>query len=507
MGRRIGWSRVASLASVALLGLAVVQVPPASANPLAHESWISKGWTQDPHSVGSSLRPGMQLKSGESIDDPKAPTQVVMEPNGNLVLFYVPLRQEDPYRAHLTQRSLSCSSVTCALNRPQKLWASRTAGHPGASAEVTNQGILEVVSNGRVIWKARSTSHPGASLSFTSRGDLQLVRPQQQTDIAETGRGRPQVVLVSAVAHEISDTPVPNWVAGSTVPQYVGQSLASGQTLGPGQYLESQNGLYSYYMTPGGIVSEFLVGAACPQFAFPQPIDWFNLGPVGVNNWLNHKSTPPGPFPVAGASVTMTTGGSLVLSVTSAATNVTLAYGPPGSSLSIDDSGGLAFVSASGSQDWSPPVANTMCPGQTLYPGTQIPGAGNQGRTPSQYDSYLGFANRSPKGYELDTVLQQSGANHVWSDSSAPSSVYAIMQFDGNFVIYPQGQADDAYWSTETNGDNGAFVAVSSNAIFAVVTATVANGVATWTLRYTSPNKITGETKPTQITLTIGTYT
>lgn len=73
-------------------------------------------------------------------------------------------------------------------------------------------------------------------------------------------------------------------------------------------------------------------------------------------------------------------------------------------------------------------------------------------------------------------VLQIIGPSGViWSRTSA-SNAYALMQSDGNFVIYGQG-GHPAYWSTGTQGNTGAHIVMQCDGNLVVYRT---NGTAAW---------------------------
>ncbi len=145
--------------------------------------------TRPPSSV---LGPGRRLDPGVRIDSPGGQFGLVMELDGNLVLY-------------------------TAGNRA--LWASGTRGAEGASAVMRPDGDFVIYSkSGRAVWTTRTARHPGAWLAVQANGDV----------VIYDSRG--------AV-----------WSTGSK-----DSTLLSGERLEPTWYLESPNGYCELVMQRDG---------------------------------------------------------------------------------------------------------------------------------------------------------------------------------------------------------------------------------------------------------------
>lgn len=98
------------------------------------------------HTVQTLMEPGDVLRPGWSIYSPSEQFQLLMQSDGNLVLYD---------------------------GAGKALWASGTSHHPGASAVMQTDGNLVVYdSAAHALWASQTPQHPGAHLSLQSDGNL-----------------------------------------------------------------------------------------------------------------------------------------------------------------------------------------------------------------------------------------------------------------------------------------------------------------------------------------------
>ena len=82
--------------------------------------------------------------------------------------------------------------------------------------------------------------------------------------------------------------------------------------------------------------------------------------------------------------------------------------------------------------------------------------------------------------YQSDgNLVLYRGGTAVWaSNTSGTSAGYAVMQHDGNLVVY--NAAVQPVWASNTSGYNGAFVAVQNNNCALMYYGSVSNVVIPW---------------------------
>jgi hypothetical protein len=173
-------------------------------------------------SAGSSMVAGDTLKPGQFLRSPNGRFSLAMQRDGDL--------------------------VTSERPAGTPTWASGSGGHPGAYAILQGDGNLIVYPKGRsapltgqptsALWQAESNGHPGAKVDLLDNGNL-VIRSHDGAAVL--------------------------WQSGS-IPGDVGSQLLSGDTLHPGQYLQSPNGAYRL-ANDGGHGVLRLFAAARPQCA------------------------------------------------------------------------------------------------------------------------------------------------------------------------------------------------------------------------------------------------
>ncbi|MFM8295752.1 MAG: hypothetical protein ACKN9E_14560 [Microcystaceae cyanobacterium] len=147
-----------------------------------------------------------------------------------------------------------------------------------------------------------------------------------------------------------------------------------------------------------------------------------------------------------------------------------------GAYLSLSDDGTLAILSSTGT------LLNS------LYAGSGASSLQSEQEllvnpTGTETSSLSTPSSGSPN-YQLtlqsdgDLVLTDTSGKTLWS-SGTSGAVQALMQTDGNFVLYNQiqptnqpGSASDAVWSTETSEHSGAYLSLSGNGTLAILSST-----------------------------------
>jgi surface antigen len=144
-----------------------------------------------------TLQPGQRLYPGDVLYSPAHAYRLIMQGDGNLVLY---------------------SGATA-------LWSSRTAGHDGASAVMQGDGNLVVYQSGAAIWNSGTAHHNGASLDMQDDGNL--------------------VIYYSGTAI---------WSTGTSAssPSIGGHVATPGQRLHPGEVLFSPSHQYRLVMQGDG---------------------------------------------------------------------------------------------------------------------------------------------------------------------------------------------------------------------------------------------------------------
>ncbi|KQQ00806.1 MULTISPECIES: hypothetical protein [unclassified Rathayibacter] len=121
--------------------------------------------------------------------------------------------------------------------------------------------------------------------------------------------------------------------------------------------------------------------------------------------------------------------------------------GEPGAVITIQDDGNLVVYRADGSPAWAssvggriaPPAVSELRPGQTLAPGRQLDSVSGGNRAVMQQDGNF-------------VVYGPGGA--LWSTGTSGPGNRLVMQSDGNAVIY--GAGNSVRWASGTAGNLGA---------------------------------------------------
>jgi hypothetical protein len=154
----------------------------------------------------STISAGAIIASGGCLQSPNHQYQLRMQTDGNLVLYYQ------------------------SQNAP--LWNTNTATSPGAQFRLWSNGTMAVQAPGNVYPWSIAQAAPSAVLALQDNGNLQ-----------EFGNNSTPLM------------PVMPYSAWQTVTTNLrGNSLPSGTTLSPGQYLMSQGGTYKLSMGTNGLL-------------------------------------------------------------------------------------------------------------------------------------------------------------------------------------------------------------------------------------------------------------
>jgi hypothetical protein len=394
----------------------------------------------------ASLKPGQALRPGQALAAGAA--RLVMHPNGDLALYYVPLRAGSPLARRARPPRPDCRTRRCRFLRPRRLWHTRS-GHPGARLLMRADGAAVVLSRGKVLWSSR-TQRRGASLRLRRDGDLGIYAPVR----ARAGGAR-----AASFQEEVESV----WSTGTETPEYVGDELGPGEALEPGRYLQTANGQYELDMSPQGWMVLWVRGAGpCPMFVGPST--------GGNSPYLPRQ---------AGSTLNMEADGSLLIRGPEATElwwmrnydNPHDSAQPtpvPNSRLVLEADGNLAVLAPGGTVVWQTETnhirGSVLCPGESLWYG-QLLGSVYSGPGSSYQASYymqVATANRG-RGSEVNV----SGAgdfttSHLYRDKTGPSAegMYLQMQNWGDLQLLLDGGDGVPIWETGTTFHN-AFATVS----------------------------------------------
>jgi len=329
------------------------------------------------HSV---LRAGQSLWAGHQLTSRSGRYRAVMRTNGDFVVY-------GP--------------------RGRVVWQSRTArkGATHVTMQVGGNLVIRTV-KGKTVWSSRTAPSRGDSLVMQNSGAL---------------------VIYSAGA-------VPLWKNGKRTASSE-DTLRAGQALGSGQALVSLSGAYRAIMQGDG---NFVV-----------------YGPSGAT-WSSQTTG------LGGTRIIMQTDGNLVIYAPGGKAVWSSATAPSGGdALIMQDDGNLVIYSAGGLPLWAKGSRtgysqDTLRAGQWLGAGQALVSQSGAYRAIMQDDG--NFVVYGPSGatwssqtgglggthitmqQDGNLVIYTPGGKAVWSSSTAPSGGDAlIMQSDGNLVIYSAG--------------------------------------------------------------------
>jgi len=323
------------------------------------------------------LTAGQVLEAGQSMSSTSGTYQVSMLADGNLVE---------------------------TLDGGRTLWASGTAGNPGATAVMGADGQLSVVSaSGGTLW----------STPTAGDGDSEAV-------IQDDGNF---VIYTVAGYH-------PTWYTG-TYNNY--DELRAGQVLEAGQSMSSTSGTYQVSMLADGNLVETLDG--------------------GRTLWASGTAGNPGATAVMGAdgqlSVVSASGGTLWSTPTA---------GDGDSEAVIQDDGNFVIYTVAGYHPtWYTGTYNNydeLRVDQSLQSGQCV-----------ESDSDLYEVCMLTDGDLVEQVVA-SGAS-LWSSGTAGNpGAYVTMRADGNLTVFSPGGA--VLWKTATGMDGLSFAIVQDDRNFVV---------------------------------------
>jgi surface antigen len=397
-------------------------VPPADGSPSA----ATLAWDEQFGGGGGSVPPasamlgaGESLGSGDDRHSPNGEYRLLMQADGNLVLYF---RTRDVWSTHTNGHSGARASMQSDGNLVvyaadgAALWNSGSAGHAGARLDVQDDANVVIYAQdgsatwssnssnskllagerltageqlysanrqyvltlqadgnlvlstqgGRAIWDAHTAGHPGADAEMQSDGNLVVYSSSRQAlwSIPTQLHGGGQVVVQND-GNVVAYTPgnQPYWASNS-----VNSWLVAGDRLLPGQSAYSPNGAYELLMQSDGNLVLYSASGAL---------------------WSTRTAGH------AGASALMQSDGNLVV------------YATSGQALwSIPTqlhSGGRVLVQSDGNL-----VAYTS--GGQAYWASGTAGAGN---LPPVGDDYAGYKNVYFSGCGTDPWADQWGFCHA----------------------------------------------------------------------------------------------
>jgi hypothetical protein len=366
--------------------------------------------------TGTSASPfTTELTSGQSMSSPSGDYQLIMQSDGNLVLYFDGSGQHTP------------------------IWATQTSGNSGDVAVLQSDGNLVVTSAaGAVLWSAGSSA-PNPTLVVQEDGNVVVYGTNSAGQYAA-------------------------WATRTVGDR--GATLLAGQTLQPGQFMSSPNNQYRLQMGTGGVLALYSTAPyTCPMWTAPAiaSANGYATTPKAGSYMalttsgdfqLFGPGTSSGPQWAASQTSTWTGGGDT-----------------SGDYLSLGNDGNVVLATPGGQTvRW---VANTenlrgsvlctstdLTQGQYLVPWSpsytdngSFPAAvqnQNQNRLIMQPDCNLVLYQYAPPGLNGDGAVWASNTDN--GGTGEYQGCYATMQSDGNLVIYapnyPGGQK--ALWASAT---------------------------------------------------------
>ena len=302
----------------------------------------------------------------------------------------------------------------------------------------SNGGLVEsVATSGRALWTAPGTAgHPGAWAVQQGDGNL-VVYPQgggnalwSSGSAGHSDDGHWFTGLQPDANLVVYDGSTPYWADNAQNTEVAGNEL-----LLPGWYIHSPDGHYTLTMQSDGNLVE--------------TVNSGSHRPIWSSNTAGHPGAWLGQF--ADGNLAITYQGAVIWQTKKSGSGMFTA---------LQNDSNIVQYDSSGAPWASNTVNDTLVAGETLVPGQYI------------------WSNNG--AYELvmqaDGNLVQYHGSATWASNTAGHpGAWAVMQGDGNFVIYPPG-GGNALWSTGTAGDNGAYIANQGDGNIVVYL----NGVAKW---------------------------
>jgi cell wall-associated NlpC family hydrolase len=203
-------------------------------------------------------------------------------------------------------------------------------------------------------------------------------------------------------------------------------TLSSGNVLAAGQYLIAANGQYKFVMQGDGNLVLYTANLSRAL-------------------WNSQTSGHPG-----SRAVMQSDGNVVIYDADGRALWSTRTAGNGGASLSVQSDGNVVLYSSSGQPLWNSGTLNSnAAPGDVLRANQYLTSANGQYKLAMQDDGNL--------------VLYTANLSRaLWnSQTSGHAGAYAVMQSDGNFVVYDS--ANQPLWYTRTSGNAGAALYVQTD--------------------------------------------
>ncbi|HEX3563918.1 MAG TPA: hypothetical protein VHU17_00985 [Acidimicrobiales bacterium] len=349
-------------------------------------------WQSGTQSTAYSLL----LQPGQSITSTNGLFQLVMQTDGNLVVYLV--AQGDA------------------------LWSTGTQNNPGAVAAMQDDGNLVVYSEGGTALWASGTTAPNSTLALQNDGNLVIYG-----------------------ANSAGQYPV--W--SSHTDNVRGYELTSGQLLQPGQYLASQNRQYVLEMSSGGNLTISSIGQyICPMWSVPAvTTSTSQTFPPQPGAYLQLTSTGD----LALWHPGQTSGSSLWDAGTSGGETAVLQND---GDLVVNSSSGATLWSSGTSSN----RGGYLCAGSTLSGGQQLEPWNDTDTSnvfPQSGSSLSMQADCNLVLYNAGTVVWASNTDESQADpqgfaSGMYNGCYATMQTQGNLVIYAPNDGYKVLWASGT---------------------------------------------------------
>ncbi len=309
--------------------------------------------------------------------------------------------------------------------------------------ELVMQGdgnLVEYVrSSMRALWSTGTGGNPGAYAIMQTDGNLVVYLGSTALWNTHTGGNTGAYVSLADDANLIVESATANPLWSNAV---INSTLASGETLVTGQRVYSSNDAqYVLLMQGDGNLVEYVLSSMRAL-------------------WSTGTGGHPGAY-----AVMQTDGNLVVYSATGTALWNSHTGGQPGLALHVQDDANLViYPFAGGAVAWASYGVNPYLePSEKLSPGDRIYAQG-----------------------EKDVLIMQGDGNFVeytfpgmtpiWASNTAGhAGAFAIMQTDGNLVVYsPTGPA---LWNSQTGGNAGAHLVVESTSALAIIST---NGTVLW---------------------------
>ena len=413
-----------------------------------------------PLSAGlTALQPGDSLAHGQSIASPNGTYRLTMQSDGNVVEYdgssVVWASGTNPTGATALMQGDGNFVIKNSTGDP--LWASDTSGNPGAYVVLGNAGEFGVRSaSGVTLWapgrlsaggrllSGQSLYSPAGRFRLTMQGDGNLVEYDNAgTPVWASGTG---VAGSKAVVQDDGNIVVYN---GSNQAQWA--SDTSGH---PGASLQ----LNDLGQLTVASATDVLLWAGAGEMApdtkltagqsVVSPTGAFRLTLQSDGNLVEYDAANTVVWAAgtsSGSRLAMQGDGNLVLyDGANHALWTSNTSGRPGAYLTLLDTGQLLVNSVAGAPLWGGPGA--LLPNTTLASGQ---------------------SSSSPTGaYQLTmqadgNLTLHHGATVVWSSGTSSAGAHALLQGDGNLVVY--STTSQPLWATNTDGNPGAYLVVTDD--------------------------------------------